>query len=277
MSKKRLEEVNGLIKEAQAFTAEFLGINYPKQLSITQVKEHICYELYVSPKLELLYDYFEISQELSPDKGRISRLAKKSKKEGNDVFMKELEAYENGGIFLTEQTAKFANTGIVGTIMHELLHTQLDLDISVEESIASTIESLATVRFYEQKEGKQSRNYEKAVIDDNHAIVNDHIIIQYYYMLYDVYGQEILDKEKLKIKKELCKEAEQKLTFECKLNNASLTYYMTYSRYANDIREICKYTPLKDAVSFFKQLPKDRMQAYNSLKELISSYKNNKI
>ncbi len=99
-------------------------------------------------------------------------------------------------------------------------------------------------------------------------------MIQYYNLLYDVYKQEISDKEKLKIKKELCKEAESKLIYEYKLNNASLTYYMTYSRYTNEVREVCKYSnSLKDAVELFKSLPNDRLWAYRLIQEFISANK----
>lgn len=271
---QRLEEVNGLIMEAQTFASESLGMYYPKPLSITPVKEHILYDLYAAPKLKLLYDYTEIEKESDPEKKWIDKIAKNYKKKGYDTLVTTLQAYESDEVFLTKKILKNTNPEIVGTVVHELLHTQLDLDRSIEESIASTVESLAVVSFYEQKEGKSSSNYEKAVIEDNLLKVNDGLIIQYYNLLYDVYKQEIPDEEKLKIKKELCKEAESKLVYHWKLNNASLTYHMTYSRYTNEIREVCKYSnSLKDAVELFKSLPNDRKWAHIMIQEFISANK----
>ncbi|MDP2906443.1 MAG: aminopeptidase [Nanoarchaeota archaeon] len=272
--RQRLEEVNKLISEAQTFASESLGMHYPEPLSITQAKEDVLYDLYASPKLKLFYDYSEIQKESDPSKRRVNRMAKDYKRRGYDTLMTTLQAYEGDGIFLTKKILKNTNPEIVGTVVHELLHTQLDLDRSIEESIASTVESLAVVSFYEQKEGKSSPNYEKAVIEDNLLKVNDGLIIQYYILLYDVYKQEIPDGEKLKAKKELCKEAESKLIYDYKLNNASLTYYMTYSRYTNEIREVCKYSnSLKDAVEVFKSLPHDRIWAYRLIREFISANK----
>lgn len=275
-NKRRLEEVNGLIREAQAFASESLGINYPEPLGITTEKEDILYELYASPKLKLLFDYYEIEKDSNPNKRKIRRMAKDYKRKGYDTLVKNLEAYENDGIFLTKEMFKNTNLEIVGTVVHELLHTQLDLDISMEESITSAVEPLAVISFYEQKEGKLSQNYEKAAIEDSFLKADDSIIIQYYNLLYDVYGQEIPDEEKLKVKKELCEEAESKMIYDYgyKLNNASLTCHMTYSRYTNEIREVCRYSnSLKDAVSFFKTLPGDRQTAYHMVKDFISKNK----
>lgn len=277
--KQRLEEVNELIREAQTFASESLGIKYPEPLGITQAKEDVCYELYASPKLKLFFDYSEIEKDLSPNKREVYRTAKSYKRKGYDTLVTTLQAYESDGISLTKKMLKDTNLEVVCATIHEIVHSQLSLDFSMEESIASIIESLGSVSFYEQKEGKSSPNYEKAVIEDNMLRFNDNIITQYYNLLYDVYQEEIPDNEKLKIKKELCKEAESKLTYEHKINNASLTYYMTYSRYANEIREACKYSnSLKDAIELFKSLPDkslpdSRAWAYSLIQEFISTHK----
>ncbi len=272
--KQRLEEVNELIREVQTFTSEELGMYYHNSLSITQDKEDILYDLYASPKLKLFYDYSEIEKESDPSKRRVHRIAKSYKRKGYDILIVNLQAYEGDGVFLTKKMLKDTNLGVVCATIHEIVHSQLSLDFSMEESIASIVESLGSVRFYEQKEGKSSPNYEKAVIEDSLLKVNDDLVIQYYNLLYDVYEQEISDDEKLKIKKELCKEAGSKLTYDHKMNNASLTYYMTYARYTNEIRGVCKYSnSLKDAVELFKSLPNDRVWAYRLIQEFISASK----
>jgi len=277
LQKQRLEEVNELIREAQTFASESLGMYYPNPLSITQAKEDILYDLYASPKLKLFYDYSEIEKESDPNKRRVHRIAKDYKRRGYDTLVTTLQAYESEGIFLTKKMLKNTNLEVVCATIHEIVHSQLSLDFSMEESIASIVESLASVSFYEQKEGKSSPDYEKAVIEDNMLRFNDNIIIQYYNLLYDVYQEEIPDDKKLKVKKELCKEAESKLTYDHKMNNASLTYYMTYARYTNEIREVCKYSDsLKDAVELFKSLPHDRTYrtwAYSRIQEFISTHK----
>lgn len=279
VKESRLEEITSLIIEAQSFAEEFLGINYPKPLSITYNKEDILYELYASQKLELGFDYFEISKYESSNKKKVYEEAKKYKQKGYDTFISEFSAYESDGIFLTPKILKDADVEMVDTVVHELLHTQLNIDISIEEAITSVTGSLATISFYEQKEGKLSQNYEKAVREDNKLKTNDNIIIQYYNLLNNIYQQDIPDKEKLNVKKRLCKEAESKIMYNCKINNASLTYHMTYSRYTDEIREVCKYSnSLKDAVKLFKSLPDkslpdSRAWAYGLIQEFISANK----
>jgi len=272
----RLKEVNGLIREVQDFALESLEIYYPKPLSITTVKEHVLYDLYAAPKLKLFYDYSEIEKYSNPNKRKVKKVARGYKKKGYDTLVTNLQAYESEGIFLTKKILKDTNVEIVSSTIHELVHSQLNLDISIEESIATIIDSLGTISFYEQKEGKHSQNYERAVIDDALLRSNDTLIIQYYNLLYDAYEQEILDSKKLKIKKELCKEADSKVTYSHKMNNASLTYYMTYARYTNEVREVCKHSDsLKDAINLFKILPDDKSLAYTRLQEFISAHKKN--
>ncbi len=147
--KQRLEEVTELIIAAQTFASESLGINYPEPLSITTEKKDILYELYASPKLKLFFDYSEIEKASSPNKREVYRTAESYKRKGYDISIINLQAYEDDGIFLTKKVLKNTNLEVVGAVIHEMVHTKLSLDCSMEESIASAVESLAVVSFYE--------------------------------------------------------------------------------------------------------------------------------
>lgn len=271
----RLKEVTGLIREAEGFTSDFLGISY-KPLSISNSKGSVFYPLYATPALKLGEDYQEIEVCESSNKKKVRKKEKEYKKKGLDTLVARVTAYMQEDVVLTDKILEDDNVEVVNTVIHELIHTVIDIYLPLEESITSTLSSLATIKFYEITRGASSLEYEKAVKEDIKLKKSDILVVKYYNWLDFLYKTSFGVEEKLKMKEHICKEAQEALDKTSDytvydINNASMTYYMTYSKYGKEVREVCeKSKSLEDAMNLFRTLPLGEHSACRILKEFIN-------
>lgn len=139
-------------------------------------------------------------------------------------------------------------------LFHERWHENSGRKYSprIEESIASVMGYICAEKFLAEVYGIDSAEVEDVRHLKNKFSKQSAAVLECYTQLSDLYNMDICDEEKLKIKEEITSNIRK--TTDYTFNNASLSVYITYSKYYNLVNEIVKNSEnLADTVTLLKR------------------------
>jgi hypothetical protein len=221
------------------------------------VKER--YILVSIDKFKLANNYETLDLQTSFDKQEIETLEKKLKAEGKDTY---LTVVASAGCALTPSFVNYSRSSLVEVLFHEWWHeNKTDLPLELNEA-ASTAIGFACYEDFLSKHPEYKNGtvlYEDVKISEAYSRYSK-VVVEYYNKLEKIYNSKMSDDEKFKAKEQILEEMEQK-TWN-KMNNAELSFAITYCRYFDLVDKVIKHYPnIEDAVKVLKEIPG------NSIKE----------
>lgn len=241
---------------------EFLEVvsKYYKKIGLTpgesfsfyrdDVKER--YILVSIDRFKLAKNYETLDIQTSFNKEEIESLEKKLKSEGKDTYM---SIVASAGCALTPPFIKYSRGNLTDVIFHEWWHeNKTDLPLELNEATAMAV-GLACAEDFLSKH-LQYRDYsffEETKTSKGYGRYSK-VIVNYYERLSKVYNSEISDEEKLQTKEQILKEMKEKTGLN--MNNAELSFIITYCRYFNLVNKVINnYSDIKEAVKVLKETP----------------------
>ncbi|MBM3200465.1 hypothetical protein FJZ53_06005 [Candidatus Woesearchaeota archaeon] len=215
------------------------------------VKER--YLLVSIDNLKLAQNYENLQVYPSFDKEEIESLEQKLKSEGKDTY---IAVVASAGCALTPFFVNHPNSQFVGTIFHEWWHeNKRDLPLELNEAAATAVGLLLSEDFMSKHpEYKSSSLWGENAKTSISFREYSKIVVEYHDRLSKLYSSNKTDKEKLEIKEQILKEMKEKTGIE--MNNAQISFQVTYCRYFNLVGKVVKsYKTLQEGINALKDIP----------------------
>lgn len=215
----------------------------------------LSYVLMAAPKTDLMpYTWWYFFVGRVPYKGFFSGEAAKAEAEsfhaqGYDTYIRTAPAYSTLGWFddpLLAHLLKYDKVTLAEVIFHELLHNTLFVSGAVDfnESLANFFGNQAAILFFRERYGEGSAEHRRAVQAWEEEKEFSTFIAQLANSLRDLYGKELADEEKWRLREEVFSQSQRDWStrianrsthqyrgfVQQKVNNAVVAHYLLYLR-----------------------------------------------
>lgn len=247
---------------------EFINVasKYFKKIGLTpgesfsfyrdDIKER--YVLMSIGNLKLARSYETLDIKSSFDKEEIKSLEEKLKAEGKDTYF---AVVASPGCALTPSFVNYSKNYLTEVLFHEWWHEiRGDLPLELNEATAMAVGLACSEDFLSKyPEYKKDLKWDEQEKTSKAYSRYSKMVVGYYEKLSKIYNSEMSNEEKLKAKEQILQEMEQETGH--KINNAEISFYITYCRYFNLVDKVIKHYPnLEDAIKVLKDIPYGRVE-----------------